>query len=81
MTNIEETLCKEIDAIIDENMGRLEKSVEHIQLTHDPEHFVRYEYDEKDGVYFNRRRVPYKNHMRNCRFYDFKITLHGKIND
>jgi len=81
MTDIEETLCKEIDAILDENMGRLEKSVEHIQLSHDPECFTRYEYDEKDGVYSNRRRVPYKNHMRNIRNLDFKVTLHGKIND
>ena len=78
---IREALSKEIDAIVGENMDRLEKAVEHIQLTHDPEYFVRYEYDEKDGVYSNRRRVPYKNHMRNCRFYDITVRIYGKIND
>ncbi len=81
MTDVEEALCKEINLIIDENMGRLERSVEHIQLTHDPEHFTRYVCDGKDGIYKNGRFEPYKNHMRNCRIYDFKITLHGKIND
>ena len=81
MDSVEQALTKELDVIVGENMGRLEKSVGHIQLNHDPEYFTRYEYDEKDGVYSNLRRVPYKNHMRNCRFYDITIRIYGKIND
>ena len=81
MTEIEEILCKEIDAIILENAERLDKSIEHIKLTHDREYFTRYVCDEKDGIYSNGHFEPYKNHMRNCRRYEFMITFNGRIND
>ena len=36
MNDINEILCKEIDAIILENADRLDKAIEHIKLEHDP---------------------------------------------
>jgi len=81
MTDIAEILTKEVDALVGENMDRLEKSIAHIQLKHDPEHLTRYVCDEKDGVYSNGRFEPYKNHMRNCRSYEINLIIYGKISD
>ncbi len=83
MTDIQTILCKELDAILDENMDRMEKAIEHIKLKHDPEHYTRYVDGEQNkyGRYLKGHFEPYKNDMRNHRLWEFKIGLYGRIND
>ena len=81
MNDIQEALCREVDALVGENTDRLEKAIENIQLSHDPEYLRSYVTDEKDGVYSNGRYEAYKNDMRNCRRYEINITIWGKIRD
>jgi len=83
MDDIYAILCGEISNIIKENEGRLFKSIEHIQLSHDKEYFIRYVDGEQNkyGRYLKGHSEPYKNDMRDLRNMEFKVTIHGKIND
>ena len=76
---VKEILATEINTVINENLDRFERAIEHIKLQHDPDYFLAYVCDGKDGVYFRGRTEPYKNDMQNWRTLRFEVKLCGKI--